>query len=279
MGAAIAEGLMGAGQQVVVYNRTREKCEPLAKLGATVCESAGEAISISDYTISALFDAASTRSVLLNDEETRKSLSEKKLISIAATTPEEIKELSQQVTSAGGNLAEGIVIAYPEEVRKRQSEFIFACDSHLVKEWTDVLSNLGTKIYPVGEVGNSAKAQMSMWLSYMFLNTALAYSLAAFEKLNLPVDILTKVLSSNEALMIAQANSILPEMSSRKYGSDRWSIENMAASIEQATDFAASLGLDTTILDEIKRGYVRASELGLGDKDITALYEVINPNS
>lgn len=39
MGLALATRLLEAGHDVGVYNRTRSKCEPLARLGATVAES------------------------------------------------------------------------------------------------------------------------------------------------------------------------------------------------------------------------------------------------
>ena len=38
MGQVLAARLLEAGQALAVYNRTREKCAPLEKLGATVVE-------------------------------------------------------------------------------------------------------------------------------------------------------------------------------------------------------------------------------------------------
>ena len=42
MGHAMAQRLLKAGQPVKVWNRTRAKAEPLAKLGATVVNRSGE---------------------------------------------------------------------------------------------------------------------------------------------------------------------------------------------------------------------------------------------
>lgn len=51
MGAAMARHLLRAGYPLVVFNRTRAKAEPLLGAGARWAESAGEAASMADVTI------------------------------------------------------------------------------------------------------------------------------------------------------------------------------------------------------------------------------------
>ncbi len=42
MGAAMAKNLLGAGHDLVVHNRTKEKAEALGALGSEVSDSPGE---------------------------------------------------------------------------------------------------------------------------------------------------------------------------------------------------------------------------------------------
>ncbi len=51
MGAAMAGHLLDAGYPLVVFNRTREKAEPLLRRGARWAATAGEAASAADITI------------------------------------------------------------------------------------------------------------------------------------------------------------------------------------------------------------------------------------
>jgi len=44
MGRPMAERLLRSGYDVVVYNRTPEKVEPLTNLGAEIAETAGKAV-------------------------------------------------------------------------------------------------------------------------------------------------------------------------------------------------------------------------------------------
>ena len=57
MGAAMARNLLAAGMEVRVWNRTREKAEPLADDGATVADSPAEAAEGADFVLTMLADA------------------------------------------------------------------------------------------------------------------------------------------------------------------------------------------------------------------------------
>lgn len=276
MGGAVATGLIDAGHRVMVYNRTRQKTDRLAAHGAIVAPSAAEAITSSEFTILVLLDEAATRRVLLCDE-TRAALRGRILISAAAMSPEEILALSHDVATAGGALSEVCITTYPAQVEARQSEFVLACTPGHAEGWRDIFLELGPKVYDVGAVGNASKAQMSLWLSYMFMTIAMSYPVAAFEKLGLPLDVARAVLNGNPTLAIAGADAIIPEMHGRAYGVGSWSVDNMILSIDQAISFAARLGIDTGVMSAIRAVYAKAAAMGFGSRDITALYEAVNP--
>ncbi len=276
MGSAIASGLIDAGHTLTVFNRTREKTEPLAAIGAAVAESAGDAIAASDFTIAVLLDEASTRSTLFA-EDTKPSLAGRALISAAAMSPEETLSLARDVTAAGGHYSEVAIGTYPEQVQERRSEFIIACADGHAERWREIFAQLGPRVHDVGAVGNASKAQMSLWLSYMFMTIAMTYPVAAFEKLGLPTDVACSMLSDNPTLAITGAADIIPEMIRRDYGSGSWTIDNMILSVDQAVDFAERLGLETAVMRAIRDVYAKAASMGLGGHDVSAVYEAVNP--
>ena len=57
MGAAMARNLLSAGMEVRVWNRSREKAEPLAEDGAKVTDTPAEAAEGADFLITMLSDA------------------------------------------------------------------------------------------------------------------------------------------------------------------------------------------------------------------------------
>jgi 3-hydroxyisobutyrate dehydrogenase-like beta-hydroxyacid dehydrogenase len=194
-------------------------------------------------------------------------------------SPEQIIALSRDVADAGGALSEVAIATYPAQVEARQSEFLVACTPAHADLWRTVFSDLGPKVHDVGGVGNASRGQMGLWLSYMFMTIAMTYPLAAFEKLGLPQDVARKVLGESPTLAIAGANDLIPQMIRRDYGSGSWSIDNMILGMDQAIGFAATLGIDTAVMRSIREVYAKAAEMGLGGRDVAAVYEAVNPRA
>lgn len=64
MGAAMARNLIASGMEVRVWNRSKEKAEPLSGDGATVADSPAEATSGADYLLTMLPNADVTAEVV-----------------------------------------------------------------------------------------------------------------------------------------------------------------------------------------------------------------------
>jgi 3-hydroxyisobutyrate dehydrogenase len=71
MGAGMAANIAGAGLPLRVWNRTRNKAEPLAKVGATVADTPAEAVRGADIVLTMLFDADSVAATM---EQAREGL-------------------------------------------------------------------------------------------------------------------------------------------------------------------------------------------------------------
>src|SRR5271163_454588 len=68
MGSAMARNLLRAGHQVVVYNRSREKSEPLAAEGAKVAESPAEACRGAQAVMTMLSDDAAVEATVFGEQ-------------------------------------------------------------------------------------------------------------------------------------------------------------------------------------------------------------------
>jgi 3-hydroxyisobutyrate dehydrogenase len=64
MGSGMARNLIKAGFDVTVWNRHREKAEPLAEAGATVADDVASAVSSSDVVLTMLFDGDAVEAVM-----------------------------------------------------------------------------------------------------------------------------------------------------------------------------------------------------------------------
>lgn len=99
MGLPMAENLARAGYAVSAWNRTAEKAQPLASLGAVVCDTAVEAVRGADVVIAMLSDGAVG---LLMIAETAHVLREGALwIDMSSTKPAEAREQAAGLTGRG----------------------------------------------------------------------------------------------------------------------------------------------------------------------------------
>jgi 3-hydroxyisobutyrate dehydrogenase len=276
MGTALGKAWLKAGHQVTVFNRTREKTKPLAALGATVGETAADAINASEFIVLVLFDAESTNTVVLHDS-VKAVLAGRALINVAATTAAEINKLARAVAEAGGNLAEVTAACYPLHVSEGAGEFIIASDLEYCDQWKRIFSYITPKVHYIGPVGNASKAEMALWLPYLFQTISVAYAAAAFENEGLPLDTLQALMSDNPVVGVGGAEYLIPFIRKRFYDSKLASVNTIIATCDMVIENARNMGLPTAVFKAIKGIYEDAANVGLGEKDVTAIYEIMNP--
>lgn len=68
MGSSFASNLLSRGYNVHVYNRTKEKAQPLIERGATFHSTPRELASVADIIMTSLTDEAAVNSVAFGED-------------------------------------------------------------------------------------------------------------------------------------------------------------------------------------------------------------------
>jgi 3-hydroxyisobutyrate dehydrogenase len=273
MGSALAEGLLQAGHEVVVYNRTAAKTAPLLALGASAAATAAEALAATQAAIFVLPDAQSLRELLLADA-TRAQLAGRRLLNVATTKPEEILAIAQDVAAHGGHLAEVSIMVGADALRARQGQFILGSAAADTDFWTALLASVGERVDVAGEVGDASKAETPILLASMFGVVTAAYAAAAAIKLNIP-----RTISEHYIPMAVPGSEyLLPNLLSRNYDACMASVDNFAVVSATAINTARTLGLPEQVLADMGALFSAAQHRGQGAKDGTAIIEeLLNP--
>jgi 3-hydroxyisobutyrate dehydrogenase-like beta-hydroxyacid dehydrogenase len=79
MGSALARAFLKQGHETSVWNRTKSKCEPLARLGAQVAPSVQDAVAASEIIVVNVNDYI-TSDALLQQGDIAKALRGKLLV-------------------------------------------------------------------------------------------------------------------------------------------------------------------------------------------------------
>jgi len=278
MGSALADALIDAGFDVIVFNRSPAKLAPLVARGATAAATAGEAIAAADAALVVLADAASIADVLL-DEANAAALVGRKLINIATISPDEIELLASRVAAHGGSLAEATVLAYPHQVRAQLAQYVLGCAACDEAFWSGIFGPIGTKIFRCGDVGDASRGDLAFAAAFAFNVTAAAFTAAMAKKLNVPSEIVLHQLTASPAMTITGADNLLPQMFARQYEESLASVDTVRMALEMMLPQARAIGVPTQILEGFLDIYSEASERGLGGKDIASIYEVLmGPN-
>lgn len=270
MGAALAEALISAGHETIVYNRSPEKTVPLVALGALSAATPTEAIAAADASIMVVHDAQGVRDLLLSDSA-RVALKGKKLLNAATTKPEEIIQLAHEVADLGGSLAEMSIMIGADQLRSKQGQFIYGCSDADATFWAELLQGIGERADRAGDVGAASRAETPILLTSMFGVVTAAYAAAAALKLNIQQEI-----SEHYIPMSAPgAEYLMPNLLSRNYDQIMASVDNFAFVSDAAINAAQSLGLPTKVLEGIQELFTAAAARGFGSKDGTAIGEVL----
>src|ERR687890_2391649 len=108
MGKPMAENLIEAGYDLVVYNRTREKAEDLE--GTTVADTPKEVAEQSDIIITMLPDSPQVEEVLAGEDGVLEGVKEGALIvDMSTISPVVTEELSEQARERGASMLDAPV--------------------------------------------------------------------------------------------------------------------------------------------------------------------------
>jgi 2-hydroxy-3-oxopropionate reductase len=108
MGKPMAENLIGAGYELVVFNRTREKAEELD--GATVAESPREVAEQSDVIVTMLPDSPQVEEVLAGEDGVFEGVREGAVIvDMSTISPVVTEELAERAREKGASMLDAPV--------------------------------------------------------------------------------------------------------------------------------------------------------------------------
>ena len=161
MGRPMAENLLAAGHELVVFNRTREKADELGKDGATVAGSPKEVAEQAGIIITMLPDSPQVEEILGGEDGVLEGLGEGSLVvDMSTISPVVTRELSAVVEERGATMMDAPVSG--GDVGAQQGTLSIMAggteeDFERAKPLFEVMGKAMTLVGPVG-AGQTAKA-------------------------------------------------------------------------------------------------------------------------
>jgi 3-hydroxyisobutyrate dehydrogenase len=267
MGAGMARNLAKAGLSVRVWNRTRERAEPLADV-ATVADSVAEAIEGAEVVITMLWD---TDSVVQTIEAGRGHFSEgavwlqQSTVGVAA---------SDQFAALAADLGVTYVDAPVLGTRKPAEDgalVVLASGPDEVRETlTPVFDAIGSRTLWVGEAGAGQRLKLvaNAWVATVLEGIADSLTLARDLGLD-PALFLDAVKGGAMDAPYVQLKGA--NMLAGRYD-PAFTLAGALKDVDLIVEAAAETGTDLGLIPGVRAHLARAVDAGHGDLDMAATY-------
>jgi 3-hydroxyisobutyrate dehydrogenase len=275
MGRPMAERILDANHQLVVFNRTRDKAEPLQALGAKIVGSGHEAIRSAKCVILMLTDAQAIREVLLSPRS-RAELSDRAVIQMGTISPTQSIVINREVLKAGGNYLEAPVLGSIVEAKAGKLILMVGASPEQFERWSGLLKCLGPDPLLIGPVGHGSALKLAMNQLIASLTAAFALSLGFAQRRGINVDLFMKILRES-FLYAPQFDKKFERMISRNHSNPYFPTRHLVKDIDLFLSEARSMNIDTLGLEGIRRLLAMTLDKGYAEGDYSALFDIINP--
>jgi 3-hydroxyisobutyrate dehydrogenase-like beta-hydroxyacid dehydrogenase len=179
----MARALARAGHEVILQNRTRDRCVPLAdEIGGRVVETPAEAAAASDVTITMDADDAAVRSVYTgSDGLVAGAHAGGVLVDMSTVLPATIRSVADEVRATGSGLLDAPVSGSVTLAESGGLTLMVGGEAADLERARPALDALAKTIFHLGSLGAGAVMKLAVNAVIFGLNGALAEGLALAE--------------------------------------------------------------------------------------------------
>jgi 3-hydroxyisobutyrate dehydrogenase-like beta-hydroxyacid dehydrogenase len=183
MGAGIAQRLLDAGYEVVGWNRTREKAQPLLDAGMGWADTPRELAAQVDVLFTMLTDTAAIEATAGGDDGVLAGLREGAVwADISTIAPDASVAMAERVRERGAFFLDCPVSGSPATLAAGQMSVMVGGDRAAFDRIEPVLHAVGPKVTYIGPNGHAILTKVAINLALVVSVTALAEGVALVEK-------------------------------------------------------------------------------------------------
>ena len=274
MGSAMAKNLLKAGFSVTVWNRSPEKCEELAALGAAVAASPAEVTSSCAITIAMLADPAAAHAVCFGPGGALEGIGASRgYVDMSTVDAGTAREIGAAISQKGGSFLEAPVSGSKKPAEDGTLIILAAGDRELFDRALPLFEKMGKKSLYLGELGRGAEMKLIVNMMMGGMMTILCEALALADKAGL---------ASADLLEVVDAGAMANPMFKMKGAqiaqgafAPAFPLKHMQKDLRLAVALGDTLGQPLYSAAAANESFKKAKALGLSDKDFCAVFRAI----
>ncbi|BAU04181.1 hydroxyacid dehydrogenase [Fischerella major NIES-592] len=273
MGLPMAQKLLEARVQLIAYNRTPEKLEPLKEIGAEIAEKPYQAINAADCVILMLTNAAAIYSVLLSDRSSQ-AVAGKSVIQMGTITPTESREIRDAVVAAGGEYLEAPVLGSIPEAQAGNLIVMVGAHQEQYKRHLELLKHFGPEPILVGSVGTAAALKLALNQLIASLTASFALSLSFVQRYGIDEDLFMYILRQS-ALYAPTFDKKLPRMLDSNYANPNFPTKHLMKDTDFFIEEAKAASLNVSSIEGVRKILEMAMKMSFAHEDYSSIFSVI----
>jgi 3-hydroxyisobutyrate dehydrogenase len=161
MGSRMARNLLKKGFPLTVWNRTPERCEPLAKEGAQVARSPRELAESSDVVVACVADPDAAARIVFAEDGIRPAVRPGfRYLECSTISPGLVRHMGELLRSRGADILEAPVTGSKLGSEKGTLLFMTGGRAETHEELMPVMMAMGTKAILCGELGQASVVKL-----------------------------------------------------------------------------------------------------------------------
>lgn len=270
MGAPMASNLLRSGFEVTVYNRTADKCVPLAQEGAKTAATPQAAAAGKDVIITMISNDDSIREVFYGDNGILASLQPGTTVIDSSTiSPGLAKELAAAIEDKGGHFLDAPVTGSKPAAIDGTLVFMVGGHAEVIEQHRDLFDCMGRLLLHMGGNGSGAVAKLAHNAMVGIHNAALAEGFSIAVKSGVPADKFLELVKNGSA------GSKQAELKGQKIidgdFSNQFSLALMLKDLKLASSLSDATGVPAPMLGVAKSLFQAGFNHGYGDEDLSSV--------
>ncbi len=275
MGMGIAQNILKAGFNLIVYNRTVAKSQSLASAGARVAASPREAAQNAEIVISIVADDPASREIWLGEAGVLAGARDETILVECSTLSHAwIRELASLAGQRGLAFLDAPVNGGPSVAAAGELKMMVGGEAAILERARPVLESLTGQVNHMGPNGTGTMTKLVHNMMSAVQMVTLAESMNMAEHAGLRLEQVVPILTgSGPASPLVKRSA--PLMAAREYGEPNFRLRHIRKDVTYALRMAEELGVPLMTANAAREVYRMAGKLGYDDAEFSAVFEAL----
>jgi 3-hydroxyisobutyrate dehydrogenase-like beta-hydroxyacid dehydrogenase len=274
MGTSIVRRLLAAEHDVTVWNRTRDKAEPLLEAGASWADSPRQVAERGAIVFTMVTNTAAVQAVAEGDDGILAGLEPGKVyVDMSTASPANTRALADKVAAVGADMLDSPVSGTSLTVDEGKASLMVGGDADVVERVRPVLEAIGPRVIHVGPNGAAVTMKIAVNLSLAVQMLAFSEGVLLAEKSGIPREKAVEVMLASviASPMVAYRGPLVLGHPEEIWFDCRMMQKDLNLALELGRQLEVPLPT-TAVTNEL---LTAANGMGIGERDFAVLFDVL----